>query len=68
MLGGEIFHQGSSADGREASFGCSFGGVYDFTEHDHLLFSAGHGGLTYAVDGGNITRPFTYYLGFQWTI
>jgi hypothetical protein len=67
LLGGEIFHQGSNADGREASFGFSFGGVYDFTEHDHLLFSAGHGGLTYAVDGGNITRPFTYYLGFQWT-
>jgi hypothetical protein len=67
MLGGEIFHQGSSADGREGSVGFNLGGVYDFTEHYHLLFSAGRGALVYAVDANNITRPFAYYLGFQWT-
>jgi hypothetical protein len=67
MLGGEIFHQGSSADGREGLFGFNLGGVYDFTAHYHLLFSSGHGGLVYAVDANNITRPFAYYLGFQWT-
>ncbi len=67
MLGGEIFHQGASAAGREASSGFNLGGAYDFTEHYHLLFSAGHAGLTYAVDESNITRPFAYYLGLQWT-
>ncbi len=66
-LGGEIFHQTSSMVGRDGSSGFNLGGVYDFTEHEHLLFSAGHGGLAYAVDAAAAQNPFTYYLGFQWT-
>jgi len=53
--------------GRNASSGFNVGGVYDFTAHYHLLFSAGEGGLLYAVNGGAVHNPLTYYLGFQWT-
>jgi hypothetical protein len=70
VLGGEIFHQTSSGTGRNGTFGFNLGGIYDFTEHYHLLFSAGRGGLLYAVDASSITgsdKPFAYYLGFQWT-
>ena len=40
---------------------------YDFTDHYHLLFSAGRGGLLYAVDGARVSDPITYYAAFQWT-
>jgi hypothetical protein len=53
--------------GRGDATGFNLGGVYDFTPHDHLLFSAGRGGLLYAVDAAAVTNPVTYYLGFQWT-
>lgn len=66
-LGGEIFHQTSSMLGRNASMGFNLGGGYDFTEHYHLLFSAGQGGLLYAVDAAATRSPSTYYLAFQWT-
>ena len=65
-LGGELFHQTASIVGRGGSFGFNLGGVYDFTDHYHLLLSAGRGGILYAVDAA-VTNPFTYYLGFQWT-
>ena len=66
-LGLEIFHQTASMVGRGGSTGFSAGGQYDLDEHHHLLFSAGQGGLLYAVDAAAVTRPVTYYLGFQWT-
>lgn len=67
-IGTEVFHQTSSMVGRHGSWGFNVGAVYDFTEHYHLLASAGEGGVLYAVDGAKGTRnPFTYYLGFQWT-
>ncbi len=66
-LGGEVFHQTSAAVGREGSFGFNLGGVYDFSRHSHLLFSAGRGGLVYAVDPSGIAQPFAYYLAVQWT-
>jgi len=66
-LGAEVFHQTSSMVGRGDTTGFNLGGVYDFTEHYHLLFSAGQGGLLYAVDAAAVTSPITYYLGFQWT-
>lgn len=47
--------------------GFNLGGGYDFTEHYHLLFSAGQGGLLYAVDAAATRNPSTYYLAFQWT-
>jgi hypothetical protein len=66
-LGGEVFHQTSNMVGRGDSTGFSLGGVYDITEHYHLLFSGGRGGLLYAVDGARVSDPTTYYLAFQWT-
>ena len=52
---------------RSGVTGFNLGGQYDFTEHYHLLFSAGRGGLLYAIDAAAVTAPFTYYLAFQWT-
>jgi hypothetical protein len=66
-LGGEVFHQTSNMVGRGESTGFNLGGVYDLTDHYHLLFSAGHGGLLYAVDGARVSDPVTYYAAFQWT-
>jgi hypothetical protein len=66
-LGAEVFHQTASMVGRGASTGFNVGGIYDVTEHYHLLFSAGHGGLQYAVDAAGVSDPTTYYLAFQWT-
>jgi hypothetical protein len=66
-LGGEVFYQTSSMVGRGGSAGFNLGGVYDLTEHYHLLFSAGRGGLLYAVDAGAVTNPVTYYVAVQWT-
>ncbi len=66
-LGAEVFHQTASMAGRRDSTGFNLGGQYDFTEHDHLLFSAGRGGVAYAVDAGAVKYPTTYYLAFQYT-
>lgn len=66
-LGAELFHQTSSMVGRPDSTGFNAGGQYDFTDHYHLLFSAGRGGLAYAVDGGAVRYPTTYYVAFQYT-
>jgi hypothetical protein len=60
-LGAEVFHQTSSMVGRGDTTGFNLGGVYDFTDHYHLLFSAGQGG------NAAVANPTTYYLGFQWT-
>ncbi|MDE2302104.1 MAG: hypothetical protein KGK11_06045 [Sphingomonadales bacterium] len=67
MLGAEVFHQTASMVGHSGTTGFNLGGQYDLSDHHHLLFSAGHGGLTNAVDGAAVSHPFTYYLGFQWT-
>ncbi len=67
MLGGEVFYQLSSMVGRGGSAGFNLGGVYDFTDHDHLLFSAGRGGIIDAVDAAAATNPATYYVAYQWT-
>lgn len=65
-LGGEVFFQTSPLVGRSGSAGFNLGGIYDFTEHYHLLLSAGRGGLLYAVDSA-VTNPVTYYIAFQLT-
>jgi hypothetical protein len=66
-LGGEVFYQTSSLAGRRGSAGFNLGGVYDFTEHTHLLFSGGRGGILYAVDTAAVPNPATYYIALQWT-
>ncbi len=66
-LGAEVFHQTSSMVGKSDSTGFNLGGQYDLTEHHHLLFSAGHGGLLYAINTAAVSHPFTYYLAYQYT-
>ncbi len=41
LLGGEVFHATPSEEGGDSRTGVNFGGIYDFTENYHLLFSAG---------------------------
>lgn len=61
-LGGELFHQtASTVSGRDSS-GFNLGGVYDFNEHYHLLFSAGKG-----LQDARETNRFSYYLAIQKT-
>jgi hypothetical protein len=62
-LGGELFHETASTIGGKDSSGFNLGGIYDITEHYHLLFSAGRG-----LQNVPATNEFSYYLGFQWTI
>jgi hypothetical protein len=70
MLGGEIFHGTAGILVGYPSFdlnskentGFNIGGVYDFDDHNHLLFSAGRG-LQNAAD----TNQFSWYLGWQIT-
>jgi hypothetical protein len=66
-IGAEVFHTTSSMVGRGGVTGFNVGGQYDITEHYHLLFSAGRGGVLYAVDAARVTDPVTYYAAFQWT-
>ena len=62
-LGGEIFHEtASDTVGGTSNTGYNLGGVYNFTEHDHFLFSAGKG-IQHAAD----TNQFSYYLAYQRT-
>jgi hypothetical protein len=66
-IGAEVFHQTSYIVGRGPSWGFNIGGIYDFTDHYHLLVSAGRGGIVNAVDVAALKDPITYYLAFQWT-
>ncbi len=61
-LGGEIFHQTADSIGARDSTGFNLGGVFDFTEHHHLLFSAGRG-----LQNARDTNQFSYYFGYQLT-
>jgi hypothetical protein len=61
-LGVEAYYQGAATVGGAPSPGFNVGGVYDFNEHNHLLFSAGRG-----LANANATNQFSYYLGYQWT-
>jgi hypothetical protein len=61
-IGAEIFHDTAMTVGGRESAGFNVGGVYDFNEHYHLLFSAGRG-LRDARD----TNELSYYLALQKT-
>jgi len=61
-LGGEVFHQTPVTVGGRASTGFNLGATYDFSDHYHLLLSAGRG-----LQNANPTNRFTYYVAFQWT-
>ena len=60
-LGGEIFHQTAAVDGVDST-GFNLGGVYDFDETNHLLFSAGLG-----FQHASETNVYSWYLGWQIT-
>jgi hypothetical protein len=66
-LGVEVFHTTANMIGRSETTAFTVSGHYKLSEHYHLLFSAGRGGLSFAVDAEQVTDPVTYYLGFQWT-
>ncbi len=71
-IGAEIFHQTAFSTalrgnlgypaGTKDSSGFNLGAVYDLTEHDHLLVSAGR-----AFQNANATNQVSYYLGYQAT-
>ena len=61
-LGGELFHETADAAGAQDSTGFNLGGFYDFTDHHHLLFSAGRN-----FQHANDTNQLSYYVGYQYT-
>jgi hypothetical protein len=61
-LGAEIFHQTADAAGGHDSTGFNFGGIYDFSENYHLLFSAGRG-----LQNATQANQASYYLAIQST-
>lgn len=61
-IGGEIFHEtAQTIDGKDTT-GFNIGGIYDFDDHNHLLFSAGR-----ALQNASETNLFSWYVGYQYT-
>ncbi len=61
-LGGEIFYQTKDTVDAVNSAGFNLGGIYDFTEHHHFLFSVGRG-----IRHATTTNEISYYVGYQLT-
>jgi hypothetical protein len=61
-LGAEIFHQTADNIQTVDSTGFNIGGVYDFDEHNHLLFSTGCG-----FQHSSETNAYSWYLAWQVT-
>jgi hypothetical protein len=61
-LGGELFHQTASTTDGKAMTGFNLGGVFDITDHHHILFSAGRG-----IQNVTTTNQFSYYVAYQLT-
>lgn len=61
-LGAELFHQTADTIGGKETTGFNFGGIFDFSEHYHLLFSGGRG-----LQNPAFTNQFSYYLAIQST-
>lgn len=62
MLGGELFHETADTVDGVDNTGFNLGGVYDFSESSHFLFSAGTG-----IQNAEQTNTFSYYLGYLFT-
>jgi hypothetical protein len=58
-IGGEIYHQTAMQSGGRFDTSFNLGTVIDFTEHQHLLFSAGR-----SIHG---PTDFQCYLAWQFT-
>jgi hypothetical protein len=61
-LGGEVFHQTADTIGGGDTTGVNLGGIYDVSEHYHLLFSGGRG-----LQNAALANQFSYYLAIQST-
>lgn len=61
-LGVEVFHQTADTVGGQDSTGFNLGGIYDFSNRLHLLFSGGRG-----LQNPALTNQFSYYLAIQST-
>jgi hypothetical protein len=59
MIGGEVYHRTAMEDGGQGDTAFNLGIVIDFTEHQHLLFSAGR-----SIDG---PADFQAYIAWQFT-
>jgi hypothetical protein len=57
-LGGGIFHLIADAINGVDGTGFNVGGMYDFDDHNHLLFSAGRG-----FQNASVTNLCSWYLG-----
>jgi hypothetical protein len=61
-LGAELFHQTPDKIGGMQSTGFNIGGIYDFTDHYHFLFSVGRG-----LQHAKKTNEISWYIGFEMT-
>ncbi len=61
-VAGEIFHQTANTVDGDDSTGFNFGAIYDFSDHDHFVFSAGRG-----LQNADTTNDFSWYAGFLLT-
>jgi hypothetical protein len=61
-LGVELFHQTPNEIAGVQSTGFNVGGIYDFTDRYHLLFTVGKG-----LQHASQTNAFSWYLGLQVT-
>jgi hypothetical protein len=61
-LGGELFHSTEAAPGEGSSSGFNIGGIFNFDERNHLLFSVGRG-----LTNVDATNKFSSYLAYQIT-
>ena len=61
-LGAEIFHTTGAVVDEGSSTGFNLGGIYNFDEHNHVLFSAGKG-----LQNAPQTNRVSTYVGYQYT-
>ena len=59
-LGAEIFHQTADMAGGKPVTSFNAGGIYDFNDHYHFLFSGGRG-----LQNPALKNQFSYYLAIQ---
>jgi hypothetical protein len=59
LIGGEVYHRTTMETGGRSDSAFNLGTVIDFTEHQHLLFSAGR-----SIDG---PTDFQCYIAYQFT-
>jgi hypothetical protein len=62
MLGVELFHQTPDKIGGLQATGFNIGGIYDFTDHFHFLFSFGKG-----LQHSRETNELSWYIGLEMT-